>query len=166
MADSLHDFTARSLDGEDIPLSRYRGQVVLVVNTASRCGFTPQLRGLEALYREFRPQGFVVLAFPCNQFGQQEPGDAAAIRTTCQSTYGVTFPVFAKIEVKGPGAHPLYRWLTAQLTGLLGRDIRWNFTKFLIGRDGRPLERFAPLKPPGRLRAVVAAAVAAPTPVI
>lgn len=156
---SFYDFSARLLSGEDLSFERFRGQVVLAVNTASKCGFTPQYGELETLYREFAPHGFAVLAFPCNQFGQQEPGDAASIRFTCNSTYQVTFPVFEKVDVKGERAHPLFPWLTEHLDSLLGRDIRWNFTKFLIGRDGTPLERFLPLKPPRRLRGVVAKAL-------
>ena len=158
---SFYDFSAPLLSGEEVSFERFRGQVALVVNTASKCGFTPQYAELEALYREFAGAGFVVLAFPCNQFGQQEPGDAASIRFTCNNTYQVTFPVFAKVEVKGEHAHPLFPWLTGHLDSLLGRDIRWNFTKFLVGRDGTPLDRFLPLKPPRRLRAAVAQALGA-----
>lgn len=156
----FYDFSARSLDGEEVTFDRFRDQVVLVVNTASHCGFTPQYRGLEELYQRHRAAGFVVLGFPCNQFGRQEPGDAEAIRRTCAMEYRATFPMFAKIEVKGPGAHPLFPWLTGRLPGLFGRDIKWNFTKFLVGRDGTPLERFAPLTRPSRLRATIDAVVA------
>jgi len=144
-------FTARSLRGQAVPLSQYQGSAVLVVNTASQCGFTPQYAGLEALYRRHAASRFVVLGFPCNQFGNQEPGDAAAIESGCLVNYGVSFPMFEKIDVKGPRAHPLYVWLTAQLPGILGRDVRWNFTKFLIGRDGKPLKRFAPITKPEKI---------------
>lgn len=158
---TFYDLSALSLAGEPIPFARYRGQVVLVVNTASRCGFTPQYRGLEELYQLYREAGLVVLGFPCNQFGAQEPGDAAAIAKTCSLDYGVTFPMFAKVEVRGAGAHPLFPWLTAQLPGLFGRDIKWNFTKFLLGRDGVPRQRYAPLTRPSRLKAEVHAAISA-----
>lgn len=158
---TFYDFAAADLAGEVVPFSRYRGQVVLVVNTASHCGFTPQLRGLEELYQRHRDAGFVVLAFPCNQFGNQEPGDATAIRKTCSTDYGATFPIFAKVDVKGPHAHPLFPWLTSCLPGLFGQEVRWNFTKFLLGRDGTPLNRYAPLTRPSRLQAEVQAALAA-----
>jgi len=157
-ASAFHRFSARTLEGEVVSFERYRGQVVLVVNTASRCGLAPQLRGLEALQREFSGRGFTVLGFPCHQF-HQERRDLAEIRAVCTQRFEVTFPLFAPVDVNGPAAHPLFVWLKDRLNGLLGRDIRWNFTKFLIARDGTPLERFAPLKPPGRLRAAVLAAV-------
>lgn len=150
---SVHDFTADRLDGTPQPLSAYRGQVLLIVNTASRCGFTPQYAALEALHRSYRPRGFAVLGFPCNQFGGQEPGDAAAIGDFCSSTYDVRFPLFAKIAVNGAGAHPLYRFLTAQARGWFGsRRIKWNFTKFLVDRHGRPMRRYAPTTRPEALR--------------
>jgi glutathione peroxidase len=148
---SLFDFTARSLKGEEVALSRFGGKVVLVVNTASLCGFTPQYRGLEDLYRRLGPDGLVILGFPCNQFGRQEPGDSASIGKGCLLTYGVSFPIFEKVEVKGPAAHPLFQWLTRELPGTLGRQVKWNFTKFLVDRDGRPVRRFAPITPPLRL---------------
>ncbi len=132
-------------------LADYAGKAVLVVNTASKCGYTPQYAGLEALHRKYGKDGLVVLAFPCNQFGNQEPGDAATIENSCLANYGVSFPVSEKIEVNGPGAHPLYNWLTARLPGLFGRRIKWNFTKFLIGRDGKPLHRYAPATKPEKL---------------
>ena len=147
----LHSLHARSLHGEEIALSRYAGQVVLVVNTASHCGFTPQYAALEALYRNYAEHGFVILGFPCNQFGKQEPGDAEAIAATCLINYGVSFPVFEKTEVNGPNAHPLFHWLTECLPGLFGRRVKWNFTKFLISRDGTPLRRYAPITPPEKL---------------
>ena len=157
---TFEGFQADSLRGQPVDFSAYRGQVVLVVNTASHCGFTPQYAGLEALYRQYADQGFVILGFPCNQFGGQEPGDAEAIAQTCAINYGVTFPMFAKIEVNGPGAHPLFRWLRERLPGWLGSRVRWNFTKFLVGRDGKPLRRFAPWTKPAALARHVEAALA------
>ncbi len=144
----FYAFTAESLNGTPIALSDYSGKLVLVVNTASQCGFTPQYAGLEALYKEYGPQGLVILGFPCNQFGAQEPGDAGQIAQTCQINYGVSFPMFAKVDVNGANAHPLFQWLTAELPGWLGKPIRWNFTKFLIGRDGKPIKRFATITKP------------------
>lgn len=156
---SLYQFTAHSLRGEEIALSRYAGQVVLVVNTASQCGLTPQYAGLEALYQQYREQGLVILGFPCNQFAHQEPGGVAEIEQTCLINYGVSFPMFEKLEVNGAGAHPLFQWLTTQLPGIFGRRILWNFTKFLIGRDGTPIKRFAPLTKPRRLGPHIEAAL-------
>lgn len=155
----FHQFRAESLGGQPVDLGAYQGKVVLVVNTASQCGFTPQYAGLEALYRKYQDQGLVILGFPCNQFGQQEPGDAQDIAQTCQIHYGVSFPMFAKVEVNGPQAHPLFRWLTSRLPGWFGARVKWNFTKFLIGRDGRPLRRFAPLTRPGRIEPAIRAAL-------
>lgn len=149
----FHTFKARSLRGQEQAFSEHAGKVVLVVNTASRCGFTPQYAGLEALYQKYAADGFVVLGFPCNQFGRQEPGDAASIEGSCLINYGVSFPMFEKIEVNGAQAHPLFAWLTAQLPGFFGRRIQWNFTKFLIGRDGQPLRRYAPLTQPAAIEA-------------
>jgi len=157
----FHHFQARSLRGEPVELSRYAGQVVLVVNTASKCGFTPQYAGLESLYRKYAGQGFVVLGFPCNQFGNQEPGDADTIEGSCLVNYGVSFPMFEKVDVKGPNAHPLFKWLSMQLPGLVGRQIKWNFTKFLIGRDGQPLRRFAPITRPDKIDQYLAKALGA-----
>lgn len=147
----FYDFRVRSLHEKTLGLSDYAGKVVLVVNTASKCGYTPQYAGLEALYRKYEKDGLVVLGFPCNQFGNQEPGDANTIENACLVNYGVSFPVSEKIEVNGPGAHPLFNWLTAQLPGIFGRKIKWNFTKFLIGRDGKPLRRYAPITKPEKL---------------
>jgi glutathione peroxidase len=158
---SIYDFTAAAADGSPAPLSAYRGQVLLIVNTASKCGFTPQYEGLEALYRKHKDQGLVVLGFPCNQFGAQEPGDAAEIASFCSLTYDVTFPVLAKIDVNGPKADPLYAFLTRSKRGLLGSaGIKWNFTKFLVGRDGTVLQRFAPTDTPASLEGAVAKALA------
>ena len=150
---SIYDFEAEEISGATLPLKRFHDRVLLIVNTASKCGFTPQYDGLESLHRAFAPDGLVVMGFPCNQFGGQEPGDANAIITFCRESYNVTFPIFAKIEVNGPAAHPLYRWLTREARGILGtRRIKWNFTKFLIDRSGRPVRRFAPFVPPEKLR--------------
>jgi glutathione peroxidase len=146
---AITDYTVRQADGAMGDLSAYRGQVLLIVNTASKCGFTPQYQGLEALYRRFAARGFAVLAFPCNQFGAQEPGDAVEIAGFCSLTYDVTFPIFAKIDVNGAGAAPLFEALKAQAPGLLGsKAIKWNFTKFLVGRDGRVVGRYAPTTKP------------------
>ena len=147
----FHTLQARSLRGEIIPMSRYAGKVVLVVNTASKCGFTPQYAGLEELYRRHEADGLVILGFPCNQFGQQEPGDADEIEGQCLVNYGVSFPMFEKIDVNGKHAHPIYRWLKAALPGTLGGAIKWNFTKFLLDRDGNPLDRFAPITTPEKI---------------
>ena len=149
---SLYDFTASSLSGEQVPLQRFAGQVLLIVNTASACGFTPQYKGLEALHRDFSPRGFAVLGFPCNQFGAQEPGDARAIEAFCESRYDVTFPMFAKIDVNGGKAHPLYEYLKREKSGLLGSSIKWNFTKFVVNRSGRVVGRHAPTVTPEGLR--------------
>ena len=146
---SFYDFTAETLDGKPAPLSAYRDKVVLVVNTASKCGFTPQYAGLEELYRKHRDKGLVVLGFPCNQFGAQEPGDAAEIANFCSLTYDVDFPMMRKIDVNGPKTDPLYAWLKRSKKGLLGSEgIKWNFTKFLIGRDGKVAHRYAPTTKP------------------
>lgn len=156
---SLLQLHAIRLNGQEEDLARYAGQVILVVNTASQCGFTPQYAGLETLYQKYRDQGFVILGFPCNQFGQQEPGDAGEIAQICQINYGVTFPMFAKVDVNGTQAHPLFRQLTTMLPGWFGRSIRWNFTKFLIGRDGTPRRRFAPITKPEAIDAHIRAAL-------
>jgi glutathione peroxidase len=148
----IYDFTATSLAGEEVPLKRYEGQVLLIVNTASACGFTPQYRGLEALQKELGPRGFSVLGFPCNQFGNQEPGDAKAIEEFCASNYAVTFPMFAKIDVNGLRVHPLYQYLKSEKSGLLGPSIKWNFTKFLVDRSGKVVARHAPTTTPEGLK--------------
>ena len=148
----FYQFTATRLDGQPVTMADFGGKVVLVVNTASRCGFTPQYAGLEVLYKKYAAQGLVILGFPCNQFGQQEPGGADEIAQTCHINYGVSFPMFAKVEVNGASAHPLFRYLKTALPGVLGGRIKWNFTKFLIGRDGQPLRRFAPITPPEKMR--------------
>ena len=153
---SVYDFTATDIDGRERSLADFRGKVLLIVNTASQCGFTYQYTGLEALHRKYAERGFEVLGFPCNQFGKQEPGDAAEIKDFCSLTYDVTFPMFAKIDVNGAHAHPLYEYLTKQKGGgVLGRNIKWNFTKFLIGRDGKVIGRFPPTAKPEQLDAVI-----------
>lgn len=158
----FHDFELTAIDGRPYGLSALRGHVVLVVNTASACGFTPQFAGLQALWTAYREQGLVVLGFPCNQFGHQDPGANAQIAGFCQDTYGVDFPMMAKVEVNGADAHPLWRWLKAEAPGVLGTEvIKWNFTKFLIGRDGRVLQRFAPQDTPDSMRGPIEAALEA-----
>jgi glutathione peroxidase len=148
----IYDFTAKSLAGEDVPLKRFEGQVLLIVNTASACGFTPQYRGLEALHEQLGRRGFSVLGFPCNQFGRQEPGDAKQIEQFCTSNYAITFPMFAKIDVNGFRVHPLYQYLKSEKSGLLGPSIKWNFTKFLVDRSGRVVARHAPTATPEGLK--------------
>jgi glutathione peroxidase len=144
----IYDFAAQSLGGEEVPLNRFEGQVLLIVNTASACGFTPQYKGLEALQQAFGPRGFSVLGFPCNQFGHQEPGDARQIEQFCSTNFGVTFPMFAKVDVNGNNAHPLYQYLKSEKSGLLGSSIKWNFTKFLVDRSGKVVGRYAPTAKP------------------
>ena len=155
---TIADFTARLPNGEEISLAGKQGKVLLVVNTASKCGFTPQYDGLEALWRKYGDQGFEVVAFPCNQFGHQEPGDAGEIDSFCKVNFGVSFPLMAKIDVNGGGAAPLYDWLKAEAPGILGTQrIKWNFTKFLIGRDGKVVRRYAPTAKPQALAADIEA---------
>ncbi|MFC4727523.1 glutathione peroxidase [Coralloluteibacterium thermophilus] len=159
--DTIYGFTARGIDGNDIALETFRGQVLLLVNVASECGFTPQYEGLQALHRTYRDQGFAVLGFPCDQFGHQEPGSDAEIAAFCTTRFDVDFPLFSKIEVNGPGAHPLWTWLKQERPGVLGTEaIKWNFTKFLVGRDGRVRRRYAPTVKPAELSADVEAALA------
>ncbi len=163
MADqSLADFEATAIDGKKVALARWAGKVVLIVNTASRCGFTPQFAGLESLWKTYGPKGLVVVGFPCNQFGGQDPGNDAEIGQFCQVNYGVSFPMMSKIDVNGSGAHPLYRWLTAEAPGLLGtKAIKWNFTKFLVGKDGHVIRRYAPQDAPDSLASDIERALAA-----
>jgi glutathione peroxidase len=145
----IYSFSAETLGGETASLEQYQGKVLLIVNTASECGFTPQYKGLQEIYDRYKDRGFAVLGFPCNQFGKQEPGDAAQIGSFCEKNYGVTFPMFDKIDVNGANAHPLFRYLTGEAPGLLGLEgIKWNFTKFLIGREGEVVKRYAPLTKP------------------
>lgn len=160
-ATSLSDFDALSLDGRPVDLADYLGRVVLVVNTASQCGFTPQLEGLQELQDTYAERGFTVLGFPCDQFGHQEPGTEEEIGAFCQKNYGVTFPMFSKIEVNGDGAHPLYQWLRSQKGGLLGSKIKWNFTKFLVGKDGQVIDRYAPTTTPAKIAGEIEKALAA-----
>ena len=158
MSQTLYDFTAQRLNGEPQTLDAYRGKVVLIVNTASQCGFTPQYAGLEELSRRFKERGFVVLGFPCNQFGAQEPGDAEAIGQFCQTRFDVSFPLFAKIDVNGDNTHPLYTWLKHEAAGILGTEaIKWNFTKFLINREGKVINRYAPATRPDELAETIEA---------
>ena len=158
---TIHDFTVRNIQGESVPLSRYQGNALLVVNTASACGFTPQFAGLEALHKTYAAQGLTVLGFPCNQFGSQDPGSNDEIASFCQLNYGVSFPMMAKIDVNGANASPLYQWLTAEAPGLLGsKAIKWNFTKFLVGKDGQVIRRYAPQDAPKKLAGDIEAALA------
>ena len=160
MAETIYQFSAKSNSGENVSLGEYRGKVLLVVNTASECGFTEQYEGLEQLYGEFKGRGFAVLAFPCNQFGGQEPGSDAAIAAFCQARFATTFPLFAKVEVNGEGAHPLFTFLKEQASGFLGsKAIKWNFTKFLVDGEGRVVKRFAPKATPKSLRGEIEALV-------
>jgi glutathione peroxidase len=149
---SIYDFEAQQIGGQTVPLAQFRGKPLLIVNTASACGFTPQFAGLEELHRQYGDRGLVVLGFPCNQFGSQDPGSNDEIAQFCEVNYGVSFPMMAKIDVNGPEAHPLYRWLTAEAPGLLGsKAIKWNFTKFLVGKDGQVIRRYAPQDAPAKL---------------
>ncbi|MEY2954187.1 MAG: hypothetical protein RLZZ401_2274 [Pseudomonadota bacterium] len=160
MSTSIFDFTATGIDGQPVALSQYKGRVLLVVNTASACGFTPQFAGLEALHTRYAAKGLVVLGFPCNQFGAQDKGSNGEIASFCQLNYGVDFPMMAKIEVNGSGADPLYQWLTAEAPGLLGTQfIKWNFTKFLVAKDGQVLKRYAPTDTPKSLEKAIEAAL-------
>jgi glutathione peroxidase len=146
---TVYDFRTKRIDGEDVSLADYRGKVLLVVNVASRCGFTPQYKGLEKLYRDYRDRGFEVLGFPCNQFGSQEPGTESQIKAFCDSTFHVTFPLFSKVDVNGPHVHPLYKFLEGAKPGILGtKRIKWNFTKFLVDRHGSPIRRYSPRATP------------------
>jgi glutathione peroxidase len=159
---SIYDFKAKQIDGKAVALSRFRGKVLLIVNTASKCGFTPQFEGLEKLHEKYAAQGLAVLGFPSNQFGAQDPGSNEEIGAFCVQNYGVTFPMMEKIDVNGSGAAPLYQWLTKEAPGLLGSTaIKWNFTKFLVGKDGQVLKRYAPLETPASLTRDIEAALAA-----
>jgi glutathione peroxidase len=159
---SLYDLEAQSIDHQTVPLSRYQGQVMLIVNTASACGFTPQFTGLEKLHKTYADKGLAVIGFPCNQFASQDPGDDAQIANFCQKNYGVSFQMMSKVKVNGADAHPLYQWLTAEAPGILGsKGIKWNFTKFLVGRDGRVIKRYAPQDAPEKMAKDIEAALAA-----
>jgi len=159
---NAYDFEARQIDGQTVPLKKFKGKVMLIVNTASACGFTPQFKGLEELHEQYGGKGLVVLGFPCNQFGAQDPGSDGEIAQFCQLNYGVSFPMMSKIDVNGPQAHPLFQWLTSEAPGLLGStNIKWNFTKFLVGKDGQVLKRYAPQDAPASLAKDIDAALAA-----
>ncbi len=159
---TIYDFEALSIDGQPVSLEQFRGQAMLIVNTASACGFTPQFAGLEKLHQTYGGKDLAVLGFPCNQFGSQDPGSNEEIGAFCQRNYGVSFPMMSKIEVNGADAHPLYRWLTAEAPGILGsKAIKWNFTKFLVGKDGRVIKRYAPQDAPDKLAKDIEAALAA-----
>jgi glutathione peroxidase len=158
---TVYDFEAQTIDGQTVALSAYQGKVLLIVNTASACGFTPQFAGLEKLHQEFASQGLVVLGFPCNQFGSQDPGSNEEIGAFCQKNYGVSFPMMAKTEVNGAQAHPLYQWLKTQAPGMLGSEgIKWNFTKFLVGKDGVSVKRYGSVDTPASVSKDIAAALA------
>jgi glutathione peroxidase len=161
MPDSIYDFEAQQMNGQNVPLSHYKDKVLLIVNTASACGFTPQFGGLEALHKQYGDKGLVVLGFPCNQFGSQDPGSNEEIASFCQLNYGVSFPMMAKVDVNGANASPLYKWLAAEAPGLLGsKAIKWNFTKFLVGKDGHVIRRYAPQDAPQKLGGDIEAALA------
>lgn len=155
MPNSIHEFKAIRSDGKEQPLSEYKDQVLLVVNTASKCGFTPQYKGLQEIYDKYKDKGFSILAFPCDQFGHQEPGSDEEIQSFCEMNFGVKFPLFKKIEVNGPNEHPVFHYLKNQSPGLLGKNIKWNFTKFLVGKDGKVLKRFAPMTPPEKIESEI-----------
>lgn len=159
MGTSFFDLSARTNAGKDFAFRQLEGTVVLVVNTASKCGFTPQYKGLETLYRKYRDRGFIILGFPCDQFAHQEPGENAEIATFCQVNFGVTFPLMAKIEVNGAGAHPVFAFLKSATKGFFGSSIRWNFTKFLVSRDGKKVMRFSPSTQPEELEKFIEAAL-------
>jgi glutathione peroxidase len=152
MMSPIYEFTAERMDGTSQAFSDYQGQVLLIVNTASKCGFTPQFEGLEALYQQYKEQGLVIIGFPCNQFGNQDPGSNDEIGAFCQKNYGVSFPMMAKVDVNGDEAHPLFKWLKSQKGGVLTDGIKWNFTKFLIGSDGQVIERYAPTTKPDAIK--------------
>mgnify|MGYP001243165996 FL=1 len=156
---TIHQFSVKTIDGKDISLSQYKDNVVLIVNTASQCGFTPQFEGLQNLYEAYKDEGFEILGFPCNQFGNQDPGTNEEIHSFCQKNYGVTFPMFSKVDVKGDHAHPLFLYLTESSKGFVTSQIKWNFTKFLIGKDGHVIERFAPQTDPEKLKKAVESAL-------
>jgi len=151
MKQNFYQFEATSLQGKEISMENYRGKSILVVNTASKCGLTPQFEGLENLYRKYTDKGFVILGFPCNQFANQEPGDEKSISEGCLINYGVSFPMFAKVDVNGESAHPIFKYLKKELNGTFGNKVKWNFTKFLIDTNGKPLKRFSPLTKPEKI---------------
>ncbi len=152
---SIYDFEANKLNGEKIKLDAFKGKTMVVVNTASKCGLTPQYEGLESMYEKYKDQGLVILGFPCNQFGKQEKGNSDEIQEFCQVNYGVSFPMFEKIEVNGSNAHPIYKYLKSELGGFLGSKIKWNFTKFVIDKNGQPVKRFAPTTAPEKMESYI-----------
>ena len=159
---TVYDFEAQQIGGKTVPLKTFKGKVLLIVNTASACGFTPQFAGLQGLHEAYKDKGLVILGFPCNQFGAQDPGSDSEISQFCSLNYGVDFPMMSKIDVNGPQAHPLFQWLTSEAKGFLGSaNIKWNFTKFLVGKDGQVLKRYAPQDPPASLAKDIEAALAA-----
>ncbi|ELR64211.1 Glutathione peroxidase [Photobacterium marinum] len=158
---TFYDLSANSIRGEEIAMSDFAGKVVLVVNTASECGFTPQYKGLQELYAKYKDEGLVILGFPCNQFGGQEPGENQQIAEACQINYGVDFPMFEKVDVNGPDSHEVFQYLKKALPGLFGQNIKWNFTKFLLGRNGKPIKRYAPNKAPESIEQDIARALKA-----
>ncbi|MHB2020721.1 MAG: glutathione peroxidase [Candidatus Xenobia bacterium] len=158
---SIYDIPVKNIEGQETTLAQYRGKVMLIVNVASKCGFTPQYAGLESLYQKHQAEGLVVLGFPCNQFGSQEPGNEEEIKTFCSTRYNVSFPMFAKVDVNGDKAHPLYQWLKHEKPGMLGESIKWNFAKFLVGKDGKVLKRFHPQDAPESLSKEIAQALKA-----
>lgn len=154
---TVYDFAGLNIKGEEVPLDQYRGKVMLIVNTASKCGFTPQYKGLESLYKKYQDKGLEILGFPCNQFGKQEPGNEEQISEFCELNFGVTFPLFKKVDVNGPDAHPLYKFLKSEAPGVLGSEaIKWNFTKFLVDQSGKVVKRFAPTDTPEKIEKQVA----------
>ncbi|MES2052415.1 MAG: glutathione peroxidase [Pseudomonadota bacterium] len=160
--DTIYSFEATNINGKTIPLDAFKGKVMLIVNTASKCGFTPQFGGLEELHKSYAGKGLAVLGFPCNQFGSQDPGADGEIEQFCQLNYGVSFPMMSKIDVNGPAAHPLYKWLSAEAPGILGsKAIKWNFTKFLVGKNGKVIRRYAPTDKPADLAKDIEAALTA-----
>ena len=152
---TFYDLEAKTIQGETIPMSTYKGKAVVIVNTASKCGFTPQYEGLEDLYEKYKDRGLEILGFPCNQFGNQEPGSSDDIQTFCQVNYGVSFTMFDKVDVNGSKTHPIFKYLKSELGGLLGSKIKWNFTKFLIDKNGKPVKRFAPITKPEKMEASI-----------
>ncbi len=156
MQSEFYSLMAKSLQGKDVPMRDFHGKTILVVNTASKCGLTPQYEGLQKLYEKYQDKGFTILGFPCNQFANQEPGDEQSIAENCLVNYGVTFPMFSKIDVNGPGTHPIFKYVKDKLPGLLGKRIKWNFTKFLIDRNGKPLKRFSPTTKPEKIDSEIA----------
>lgn len=155
MKPNFYDFEVKDIQGNNVQMKSFEGKLVLVVNTASKCGLTPQYEGLEHLYNKYKDQGLIILGFPCNQFGKQEPDSESAISNGCLLNYGITFPMFSKIEVNGTNADPLYKFLKSELSGVLGKPIKWNFTKFLIDQNGKPIKRFAPITKPDRIEKII-----------